>query len=287
MGTFSGQAGAAALTAVPTLTKVGSMTLARLSYLMMESAEAKGVEIEFDESRVDNTFAFFTAINLVANIWTANELLRIQPQWAAASLQLYREAKLLDEGGDVLAAQLKRKEARVAAQKAGSVIGRGIGKVFLIDGLIWAATGGIDVALNVLGIPEEEQGFFADVYGGWSPIGYVIEQVIGILLETAGIEPEDLWIELLEVVKDSPTLEAAIIAGMNFYIERIGGEININSYELSRAMNTAAFTEWVNVLDEDPLSVIMVFAESIIVLLMLGLVATSIVKVIKKAMGGQ
>jgi hypothetical protein len=285
-GSFAGQAGATAVTSIPTIVKVGSMSMARLSYMMLEDAENSGLQIEFKEERVDATFGFFATINFAATMWTANQLTRIQPQWAVQSLELAREAKLLDNAGDVTQAQIKRREAREAAKRAGSRIGRGIGKVFLIDSLIWAGTGGIDLALNVLGIPEEDQGVFADVYGGWSPLGYVLEQVIGLIFDVFGIEIEDLWAELAELVAESPTFEAAILAAMRFYIERIGGEINIGSYELSKAMNESVFSAWVDMIDEDPLSVIMTFAESVIVLLMLGVVVSTTINVIKRAMSG-
>ena len=130
-------------------------------------------------------------------------------------------------------------------------------------------------------IPEEEQGIFAETFGGFSPLGYVFEQLFGLVLDLFGIKPEDLWTELFELVAESPTLEAAMIVAVNFYVKRIGGEINIGSYELSRAMNEAVYAEWINTLEEDPLEVIMRFAESVIAILLVAVTVSTAIKVIK------
>ena len=117
-----------------------------------------------------------------------------------------------------------------AGKAAGTTAGRVVGKLLLVDTIIWGTSLGIDLGLNLF-LSEEEQanipviGFLFEG-AGWSPIGAIIEGIIDFF-----IEPEtqqtlfDVFIATLIAASQEPILEDAVAMILNFYIDEISAEL--------------------------------------------------------------
>lgn len=233
---------------------------------MMEDYSKNGIRVEWNEERVQATLAFSSTINIALSAWSTQQILRTKPQAARLALQLLSKADELDKLGDVTGAAKNRAAARQASQRAGSAFGRVLGKIFWVDTVIWAGTGAIDLGLNFLGIPEEDQGIFADFYGGWSPIAALIGLGFSAGAEAAGMTEEELMLELVERVVGEETAEAVIWAAMAFYIERINLDLEIDSYTMSRSINEGIHEAWIDsvFVNPDP-DMLLKFCEDVIV----------------------
>ena len=263
--------------------KAGSFAIARLASLMLEDYEKNGWKVEWNQQRVEATIAFSATINAALTLWTARNIAIRQPAAARQVLTLLVAADVADKAGEVTLAATHRAEARAAQRVAGSSISRILGRLFLVDTLIWAITGGIDLTLNLMGIPEEEQGIFADMYGGWSPVGELIGFGFTTAADLMGVEPEELAVDLLEAVLGEETAEAAIWAALAFYIKNISYDLQIDAYVMSRAINEGIHEAWIDSILETPTEeLIYGFAEDVILLTVIAIIISQGFKLIGK-----
>lgn len=119
------------------------------------------------------------------------------------------------------------------AKIAGSpskLVGVAVGKVFLVDSIIWGVSLGLDLGLNLF-LTEEEQanlpvvGFLFEG-AGWSPIGALIEGIIDFF-----VEPEtqqtlfDVFIATLVAASQEETIGEAMLMILDFYIDNVSAEL--------------------------------------------------------------
>jgi hypothetical protein len=110
--------------------------------------------------------------------------------------------------------------------KAGKWVGRGVAKVLWMDTVIWGATLGIDLGLNLF-MTEEEQadipviGFLFEG-AGWSPLGWAIEGLIDFF-----VEPEtqqdlfDVFVSTLIAASQEDNIGNAMLMILDFYIDNV------------------------------------------------------------------
>tara|TARA_Y100000361_G_scaffold143230_1_gene150038 strand:- start:862 stop:1734 length:873 start_codon:yes stop_codon:yes gene_type:complete len=206
--------------------KTSSTAVARWSALFVEDQIlklqlAEGVEAEiildFDNAEAEQTFFLAFLVNGCATAWTLKNIPKAQ--------QAYRLAQLAYVSARQAGAS--RGSALLSSRVAGKGIAFGLGKLLVVDTAIWVGTMSIDGILNFF-MEEEDQGWFADMWGGWSPLGEAIDR-LGVWL---GIWPDeeeqvDYLAQLIEEASDSPTLAGAITLAMTYFLENTP-EVKLN-----------------------------------------------------------
>ena len=232
---------------------------------MLEDYEKNGIRIEWNEERVNATLALSATINTALTAWSIQRVGKQQRDFKLM-LNLLSLADEADKAGDAALAIARRESAKKAGARAGTWIGRVLGKVFIFDTVIWLATGAIDLGLNLI-LDEEDQGIFADFYGGWSPVGALIGWGFGAAADAAGIEEEELLAELLDATLGEETAQAVVLAALAFYAKRISLDLEIDSYTASRSINEGIHEAWIDSIFINPRpDALMKFCEDVITL---------------------
>jgi hypothetical protein len=209
------------------ITKTTSTAVARWSSLFVEDQIlklelAEGVEAEiildFDNEEAEQTFLLAFLVNGAATAWTLKNV--------PAAMQAYRAAQIAYT--TARAAGASRSSALISSRAAGRGFSVVAGKVLVIDSAIWIGTMSIDGILNFF-MDEEDQGWFADMWGGWSPLGEAIDR-LGIWL---GLWPddeeevEDTLAIMIQAASDSPSLASAVGIAMTYFLEN-APEVKLN-----------------------------------------------------------
>jgi hypothetical protein len=208
------------------IAKTSSTAVARWSALFVEDQIlklqlAEGVEAEivldFDNAEAEQTFLLAFLVNGCATAWTLKNIPQAQQAFRTAQIA-YNLAR--SKGAS-------RGSALVSSRVAGKGVAFGLGKLLVVDTVIWVGSMSIDGILNFF-MDEEDQGWFADMWGGWSPLGEAIDR-LGVWL---GLWPEeeeqvDYLAQLIEEASDSPTLAGAITLAMTYFLENTP-EVKLN-----------------------------------------------------------
>jgi hypothetical protein len=213
-------------------TKTASVGIARWSTLFIEdqiiSMElAPGVDaqitLDFDNEAAEQTFLLAFLVNAGATAWSIKNVAKAGEAYRAAQAA-YLTARQ---------AGASRTSALVSSRAAGKGVGFVLGKVFLVDTAIWVGTMSIDGILNFF-MEEEDQGWFSEMYGGWSPLGEAFTRLFEWIWPTE--EAEDPIEALIQAASDEPTLAAAVALILDFYLENYPQvEILVNSEEYTQA----------------------------------------------------
>ena len=150
--------------------------------------ETEGATVNLDTTKLERTMAVLGVIYVGAELWVLNKLLS-----NPASAKILQEAAEKGAAG-TLSQEGAESAARSAGVKAG--ISRTVGRVLLVDTVIWSISGAVDLGLNLTDLTEEEQielfewmGPFNPVkpLGGLSPLSeFVIDPILDFV-------PEGVW----------------------------------------------------------------------------------------------
>ena len=206
--------------------KTTSTAVARWSALYVEDQIlklqlAEGVEAEivldFDNEEAEQTFMLAFLVNASATAWTIKNIPKAQQAYRTAQLAFLTAR----QGG------ASRGSALLSSRVAGKGVAFGLGKLLVVDTAIWVGTMSIDGILNFF-MEEEDQGWFSDMYGGWSPLGEAIDR-LGVWLGLWPDEEEqvDYLAQMIQEASDSPTLASAITIAMTFFLDN-ASEIKLN-----------------------------------------------------------
>lgn len=129
---------------------------------------------------------------------------------------------------------------------AGGAAGRLVGAVLWVDTVYWLGTSALDVGLDYLGIPEDQQRipFLADIPGigglfdlsdglGASAVDLVLAPILDFTFGLFGIDDveesliEILWGIILSAALN-PTITPFIIAVLDFYIESVSVDLLVD-----------------------------------------------------------
>lgn len=129
---------------------------------------------------------------------------------------------------------------------AGRVAGRIVGGILWVDTVWWLGTSALDVGLNYLGIPEDQQRipFLADIPGigglfdlsdglGSSAVDLVLTPILDFTFGLFGLEDveesliETLWGIILSAALN-PTVAPFVIAILDFYIVNVSVDLDVD-----------------------------------------------------------
>lgn len=129
---------------------------------------------------------------------------------------------------------------------AGRVAGRIVGGILWVDTVWWLGTSALDVGLNYLGIPEDQQRipFLADIPGigglfdlsdglGSSAVDLVLTPILDFTFGLFGLEDveesliEALWGIILSAALN-PTVAPFVIAILDFYIVNVSVDLDVD-----------------------------------------------------------
>lgn len=158
------------------------------------------------------------------------EVMKVRPvdrQIAQAADDLVATSRtIVDEAKELSKVSTIAKETaggKNLLSKGAKWLGRGLGKLLLVDTVIWGITGGIDLGLNLF-LPEEEQGIFADFVGGWSPVGELVDLGIGAVVPD--FDPEAIG-GIIIAAANNDTLQGVLGTVLDFIVEDIRVEVDI------------------------------------------------------------
>jgi len=105
-------------------------------------------------------------------------------------------------------------------------VGRGLGKLLWVDGVIWVGTVAIDLSLNLF-MDEDEQGFFSDRAG----YSFVDEWVIVPILDWI-FGDEDVQVFLIDIILElaetSDTLTGLVYGIIFWFAESFNAKVDLN-----------------------------------------------------------
>tara|TARA_Y100000361_G_C11159268_1_gene346110 strand:+ start:2875 stop:3726 length:852 start_codon:yes stop_codon:yes gene_type:complete len=197
------------------IAKTSSVAVASWARLFIEdqilSMElAPGVEAEitfnFDNEKAEDTFLLAFLINGAFTAWSIKNI--------PAAAEAFRVSQAAYAAARANGAS--KTSALISSRSAGKGVGFVLGKVLIVDTVIWVGTMSIDGILNFF-MDEEDQGWFSEMYGGWSPLGeaftWIGEQIFG------SEEAEDPIAAMIEKASNEPTLAAALGVAFEFFLE--------------------------------------------------------------------
>ena len=158
------------------------------------------------------------------------EVMKVRPvdrQIAQAADDLVATSRtIVDEAKELSKVSTIAKETaggKNLLSKGAKWVGRGLGKLLLVDTVIWGVTGAVDLGLNLF-LPEEEQGIFADFVGGWSPIGQIIEWGVDWVVPDFDA---DAITGIIIAAANNDTLQGALETVLNFIVDDIRVEVDL------------------------------------------------------------
>lgn len=195
LGIYKSLAKAGITAGVPLSAALSGAALNRIGWLLANQDEvnAEAVTLNIDQKALNDTYILLATVYVSAEVWTIRRLMA-----SPAS------AKIIQETAEAVAAGTATREGvEAAALKAGTSagIGKALGKLLIVDTVIWAVTGLIDLGLNATSLTEEEQielfsfmGPFniVEPTGGLSLLG---EFIISPILDEAFEYIPDEWVE--------------------------------------------------------------------------------------------
>lgn len=258
-------AGVSAAVAYGTLYWLGSKLKLQFRYAAMVNALEQlqrairaGVESDIEDSLrlIDNLSDPLIDPETLAPVESSDEVKAIYQQVMKRPAEpgsLFQASKLTGQVDDAVklgsrAAVLATSEAveegieamaKKALPLAGRVGSRIVGAALWVDTVYWLGTSAIDVGLNYLGIPEDQQKipFLSDIPGigglfdftdglGASAVDLVLTPILEGIFSLLGLEEEaesliDILWGIIFSAATNPTLTPFIIAILDFYIDDV------------------------------------------------------------------
>lgn len=193
--------------------------------------------------------------------------------------------KIGSRAGIVLASEATEEALEAMTKRAVPIIGklgtRIVGAALWVDTVYWLGTSAIDVGLNYLGIPEDQQRipFLADIPGigglfdfsnglGASAVDLVLTPILEGVFDLLGLEDEAeelvnaLWAIIFSAA-GNPLIAPFIISVLDFYIDDVDIDFNVDLTFFTLSSSAIAIDPF-RLIRPEPIDVLVVWTYAIV-----------------------
>ena len=193
--------------------------------------------------------------------------------------------KIGSRAGIVLASEATEEALEAMTKRAVPIIGkvgtRIVGAALWVDTVYWLGTSAIDVGLNYLGIPEDQQRipFLADIPGigglfdfsnglGASAVDLVLTPILEGVFDLLGLEDEAeelvnaLWAIIFSAA-GNPLIAPFIISVLDFYIDDVDIDFNVDLTFFTLSSSAIAVDPF-RLIRPEPIDVLVVWTYAIV-----------------------